>query len=147
LPKVVPMPPATTVPMTPTSSDTRRPKISRERTSRPWKSVPSRAGGLAPSAQKGGAKILAPGIGSVGSNGAIALANTATSTNGTRIASGTTGNCPAKRSQRRRRPAQPGERGAGLFGDIRHRFYLPGQADAGVDVGVADVDRQVDDHD
>src|SRR5436190_2190677 len=68
MPKVVPMPPATTVPMTPTISDTRAPKIS-------------------------------------------------------------------------------GERGAGLFGDIRHRFYLPGQADAGVDVGVEDVDRQVDDHD
>ena len=98
--------------MTPTISDTRAPKISRESTSRPWKSVPSRAVGLAPSAQKGGAKILAPGIGSVGSNGAIALANTATSTNGTRIASGTTGNCPAKRSQRRRRPAQPGEAAA-----------------------------------
>ena len=40
---MVPMLPATIVPITPTISDTRAPKISRLSTSRPWKSVPSSA--------------------------------------------------------------------------------------------------------
>ena len=67
MPSIVPMPPATIVPVTPTISETRAPKIKRLNTSRPWKSVPSRACGLAPAIQKGGSNILAPGIGSVGS--------------------------------------------------------------------------------
>ena len=73
MPSMVPMPPATMVPMTPTSSETRAPKISRLSTSRPWKSVPSKARVLPPVDQNGGSKIFAPGIGSVGSYGAIAV--------------------------------------------------------------------------
>jgi hypothetical protein len=79
------------VPITPTISETRAPKINRLSTSRPWKSVPSRARVPPPVDQNGGSKIFAPGIGSVGSYGAIALANTAMNTNGTRIASGSHG--------------------------------------------------------
>ena len=59
--------PATMVPVTPTISDTRAPKINRLNTSRLWKSVPRSACALPPSIQKGGSKIFAPGIGSVGS--------------------------------------------------------------------------------
>ena len=91
MPSVVPMLPATMVPITPTISDTRAPKISRLSTSRLWKSVPSRARVLPPVDQNGGSKIFAPGIGSVGSYGAMTLANTAMNTNGTRIASGSNG--------------------------------------------------------
>src|SRR5580765_4304816 len=153
MPKVVPMLPATIVPMTPTINETRAPKISRLRTSRPWKSVPRSASGLAPSIQNGGSKILAPGMGSVGSYGTIALANTASSTNGTRIASGNTGNCPANRSQRRLRPSSPGRAPAtrtAWFGSVTKAMcHLFGQPDTGIDIGVEDVDHQIDrdDHD
>ena len=99
MPSVVPMLPATMVPITPTMSDTRAPKISRLSTSRLWKSVPSKACMLPPADQNGGSKIFAPGIGSVGSYGAMTLANTAISTNGTRIASGSTGRSRPMRSR------------------------------------------------
>ena len=61
------MTPATITAVKPTTIKTRAPKMSRESTSRPRWSVPSSASGLAPGIQKGGSKILAPGIGSVGS--------------------------------------------------------------------------------
>src|ERR1700720_2735770 len=61
--------PATMVPVTPTISDTRAPKISRLKTSRDWKSVPRSACALPPCIQNGGSKIFAPGIGSVGGGG------------------------------------------------------------------------------
>jgi hypothetical protein len=46
---------------------------------------------LPPRAQNGGSKIFAPGMGSVGSYGAMKLAKTAMNTNGIKIASGSTG--------------------------------------------------------
>ena len=62
------MPPATTVPMTPTISDTRAPKISRlEHVAALEIGAEQGVPGCAPSIQNGGSKILAPGIGSVGS--------------------------------------------------------------------------------
>src|SRR5262245_37388850 len=133
------MQPATSVPVSPTISDTREPKIRRLSTSRPWKSVPNRACALPPAAQKGGSKIFAPGIGSVGSYGAITPANRAISTYGTRIASGTIGNPRASLIHSRRSLAGPlGEsvaRTAGAWSVVSAIVHLFGQSDAGIDVG------------
>src|ERR1700720_4184974 len=63
--------PATMVPVTPTISDTRAPKIKRLKTSRDWKSVPRSACALPPCIQNGGSKIFAPGIGSGGAEGGV----------------------------------------------------------------------------
>src|SRR5829696_8554036 len=149
-PRLVPMPPATIVPMTPTISETRAPCSRRLNMSRPWKSVPSRAAGLAPSTQNGGSKILAPGIGSVGSYGAMIPAKPATRKNGIRIASGRTGSCSAKRSQRRLRPARAGAlpaKSERVCSETNAMKHLSGEANAGVDIGVQDVDHQIDQHD
>ena len=70
------MPPATRVPISPTISDTRAPKISRLKMSRLWKSVPSGVAKLPPSIQNGGANISAPFTGNVGSYGAMKSAKT-----------------------------------------------------------------------
>src|SRR5262249_62262104 len=66
-----------------------------------------------------------------------------------RIASGNTGNSRAKRTERRARPAGvPGKRAVARSVTYAMQ-HLCGQADAGVDIGVENVDRQVDhdDHD
>src|SRR5262249_19640600 len=149
MPSVVPMLPATIVPVTPTMSDTRAPKNSRLSTSRPWKSGPSSAAGLAPAFQKGGARIWARGIGWVGSWGAIRSANPATSRRERRIVSGSSGHCRARASHSRRSATPAGAaaraaRNCSVTNAMRHLF---GQADTRVDVAVEDVDQQVDDDD
>src|SRR5271168_3920344 len=103
-----------------------------------------------PGAQNGGSKIFAPGIGSVGSYGAMTLANKAISTNGTRIASGSSGQSRPMRS--RFSPAlivRTAERvGWRVVMDmLPSREMLPGEPDARIDVGVQHVDDQVDQHD
>ena len=110
MPSVVPMLPATMVPSTPTISDTRAPKIRRLSTSRLWKSVPSSQCMLPPADQTGGSKIFAPGIGSVGSYGAITLAKMAISTNGTRISKGTSGRSRPSAAQVQRPDGRPERR-------------------------------------
>src|SRR5437899_2755947 len=71
--------PATSVPISPTISDTRAPWIRRLRMSRPWKSVPSSVVARPPSIQNGGSNTFAPCTGSVGSCGAMRSAKIATS--------------------------------------------------------------------
>src|SRR6266545_2744737 len=80
IPIAVPMLPATSVPISPTISDTRAPWIKRLRMSRPWKSVPSSVIARPPSIQNGGSNTFAPCTGSVGSCGAMRSAKIATST-------------------------------------------------------------------
>src|SRR2546427_1623149 len=79
IPIAVPMLPATSVPISPTISDTRAPWIRRLRMSRPWKSVPSSVAARPPSIQNGGSNTFAPCTGSVGSYGAMRSAKIATS--------------------------------------------------------------------
>ena len=79
----------------------------------------------------------------------LRFGNTAISTKGTRIASGSSGNSRARRS-RRRKPAARGDapaRTARVDSAESAMLHLFGQADAGVDIGVEDVDRQIDDDD
>src|SRR5260370_13587925 len=78
----------------------------------------------------------------------MALANAAITTNGTRIASGKTGSSRASRSHRRPPPAaRVPARTTSLCSVTKAITYLPGQPEAGVDIGVEDVDDQVDHHD
>src|SRR5215472_7197961 len=148
MPSAVPMLPATMVSITPTINDTRAPKIRRLNRSRAWKSVPSNACVLPPCIQNGGSKIFASGIGSVGSYGAIQSAKSASRMNGTRIASGSTGNCRARPVQRRgtlaksRAPIGPGE--ARVSSMVETMAHLLGQANAWIDVGVEEIDDQID---
>src|SRR5262245_55648575 len=73
-------------------------------------------------------------------------AKTAISTNGTRIASGSTGHACARRSRRH----NPGARSdapltsARVHSVVSAMLHLFGQADAGVDIGVEDVDHEID---
>src|SRR5688572_645675 len=129
------MAPATSVPMRPTMSETRAPWISRLRMSRPWKSVPSGASVLPPSIQNGGANIVAPCTGSVGSWGAMRSAKSATNARPPRRTAGTSGACRARRC------AAPWARGRS---PAMVAMRLPREPDARIDERVENIDDQVD---
>src|SRR5712692_11056835 len=143
MPIAVPMLPATTVPIRPTTSDTRAPKMRRLRTSRPWKSVPSRVAVLPPSIQNGGSKMFAPFTGSVGSYGAMRSAKIATRVRPTRITTATSG---ASRRVLTTCLSPPAIRP--LAGDVRAVIvaivHLPREPDSRVDEGVQDVHDEID---
>src|SRR5712692_3297376 len=148
IPIAVPMLPATSVPISPTISDTRAPWIRRLRMSRPWKSVPSGVVQLPPSIQNGGSNTFAPFTGSVGSCGAMRSAKIATSIRPPRMTTGTSGASRAALmtapSLLPARPRAPAVRVA-----IVAIAHLPREPDSRVDEGVEDVHDQVDhdDHD
>src|ERR1043165_8618974 len=81
----------------------------------------------------------------------MTFANTATSTNGTRIANGNSGRARPRRKQRGLPPAPPGSGGptttARVCSPTTAMAYLFAQPDARIDVGIKDIDRQVDQHD
>ena len=90
MPSNVPTAPAKMTAVNPTTSEMRAPKISRDSTSRPSWSVPSRYSVLPPVSQNGGLKraVRMPTSGLCGANW---LAKTATTVMTPRIASGMTG--------------------------------------------------------
>src|SRR5271167_2850205 len=79
------------------------------------------------------------------------LAQSAIRINGTKIASGSTGNSRAHLIERP--PTLANSRGATatavtlVSSIVETMAHLLGQANAGIDIGVEDVDDQVDDHD
>ncbi len=91
MPSVVPIVPATTTARMPTTIETRAPKISRESTSRPRWSVPSRNSELPPCCQAGGLKRM-PRLPTSAECGAISSADIATSAIVSRIPTGNHGN-------------------------------------------------------
>ena len=90
MPSVVPMVPATTTARMPTTIDTRAPKISRESTSRPRWSVPSRNCEVPPCCHAGGLKRM-PRLPTSGEWGASASAKIATAAIVHRIPTGNQG--------------------------------------------------------
>src|SRR5512132_4188662 len=137
--------PATSVPMSPTISDTRVPWIRRLRMSRPWKSVPSGVAALPPSIQKGGANTSAPFTGSVGSYGAMRSARIATSIRPPRMTMGARGASRAALTSARS-PLAPRLLASGRAPATVAIVRLP-QPDARIDHGVEDVHDEVDAHD
>src|SRR5438093_10698428 len=143
MPSAVPRLPATSVPISPTISDTRAPWIRRLRMSRPRKSVPSGVIELPPSIHRGGSNTLAPFTGSVGSWGAMRSAKIATSTRPPRMTTASTGASAAALTAVPSRPAAGG-RGSGRSPARVAIVSLPRQPDPGIDQGVEDVHDQVD---
>src|SRR2546425_5570635 len=143
IPIAVPIPPATSVPISPTISDTRVPWMRRLRTSRLWKSVPSNVVVRPPSIQKGGSKTFAPFTGSVGSCGAMRSAKIATSIRPPRMTTGTSGaSRAALMTAPSLLPARP--RATAVRVVIVAIDHLPREPDSRVDEGVEDVHDQVD---
>src|SRR3989442_731355 len=148
IPIAVPIPPATSVPISPTISDTRVPWMRRLRTSRLWKSVPSNVVVRPPSIQNGGRNPFAPFTGSVGSCGAMRSAKIATSIRPPRMTTGTSGaSRAALMAAPSLLPARPRARAVRVA--IVAIAHLPREPDSRVDEGVEDVHDQVDpdDHD
>src|SRR5216684_1528055 len=146
MPSVVPTMPANTTAVRPTTIDTRAPKISRDSTSRPSWSVPSRYWVLPPVAQNGGLK-RAVRLPISGLCGASWLANTATRAMPTRITKGIIGTSPSRSA---RMAVKRGARGARDGSTMTSAGVLMASAlqpDARIDRGIQDVDEQVHDHD
>src|SRR6266851_618392 len=146
MPSVVPTMPANTTAVRPTTIDTRAPKISRDSTSRPSWSVPSRYWVLPPVAQSGGLK-RAVRLPISGLCGASWLANTATRAMPTRITKGIIGTSPSRSA---RMAVKRGARGARDGSTMTSAGVLMASAlqpDARIDHGIQDVDEQVHDHD
>src|SRR5437016_2531022 len=139
MPSVVPTTPANKTAVRPTTIDTLAPKISRDSTSRPSWSVPSRYLVLPPACQNGGLK-RAVRLPISGLCGASWLANTATNAMVPRIITGTIG----KSLNRNRRLAAT--RGAG-GGRVRTSAWIAIvsalQPDARIDQRVKDVDDEI----
>src|SRR6266480_4346647 len=133
MPRTVPMNPATITAVKPTIMETRAPKMSRERTSRPRWSVPRRCSALPPACHAGGRK-RSPSVPTSGLWGAMASARIATSATVTMIAVGMTGNPPVRSAAKRQ-------------ARLRLWARLPFIADPRIDDGIEDVDDQVDHHD
>src|SRR2546422_2597591 len=133
MPSTVPTTPAKITAVKPTTIDTRAPKISRESTSRPTWSVPSRCAVLPPCCHAGGRK-RSPRMPTCGSWGAMTSAKIASSASTRRMAIGKTGR-PSVRKEARR-PAS-----------VSVAARLPFIADPRVDHGVHEVHREVDGHD
>src|SRR5881628_1319862 len=152
IPIAVPMLPATSVPISPTISDTRAPWIRRLRMSRPWKSVPSSVIARPPSIQNGGSNTFAPCTGSVGSYGAMRSAKIATSMRPPRMTTAACGASRAALMTARSLPAaaRPGASrvSAGIVAIVTYlmSWFLGSsrEPDSRVDEGVQDVHDQVD---
>src|SRR5207245_4987159 len=150
IPIAVPMLPATSVPISPTISDTRAPWIRRLRMSRPWKSVPSSVVARPPSIQNGGSNTFAPCTGSVGSCGAMRSAKIATSMRPPRM---TMAACGASRTVLITDLSLPAavrsEASRVCAGIVAIVTYLDSsrEPDSRVDEGVENVYDQVDPHD
>src|SRR5216683_5785731 len=139
MPSVVPMAPATMTARKPTTMDTRAPKISRESTSRPTWSVPSRWARLPPSTQAGGLN-RSVSVPTSGSEGASTSAKIAVRIRMPRMAIGSTGRLPDLSPDQR--PGR-GRTSACIAGRARLSLI----AYPRIDDGVEHVDHQVDDHD
>src|SRR2546425_1749367 len=133
MPSTVPTTPAKITAVKPTTIDTRAPKISRESTSRPTWSVPSRCAVLPPCCQAGGRK-RSPSSPTWGSWGAITSAKIASSASTARMVMGTIGQ-PSRRKEARRP------------GNARTAARLAFITDPRIDDGVHEVHREVDDDD
>ena len=141
MPSVVPMIPAKMTAVMPTTIDTRAPKISRDSTSRPSWSVPSRYSVLPPFSQNGGLN-RAVRVPTSGLCGASRLAKIAISAIAARIATGISGKSP---SRNRRSAAKRGGGGAKAYDICRGAHGSALQSDARIDDRVEDIDHQVDD--
>src|SRR5689334_22666123 len=139
MPSVVPMTPATRTAVKPTTIDTRAPKISRDSTSRPSWSVPSRYSYDPPFIQKGGLK-RAVSIPTSGLCGARNSAKIATNAIVPRISTGRSGKSP----RRKRRSAA--RRGVTRTTSVA-RLISALQADTRIDDRVEDIDQQIDEDD
>src|SRR5262249_15662191 len=138
IPRPVPMKPATITAVKPTTMETRAPKISRDRMSRPRWSVPSRCSAVPPLCQAGGRKRHAR-LPTYGTKGASALAKKATKAKRARMRTGTSGKPSSRMKSKRDGRPTASERilmASGL------------QPDARIDHRIEDVDQQVhqDDH-
>src|SRR5712692_3481971 len=140
IPSTVPRMPAKITAMKPTTSETRGPKMRRERTSRPRWSVPSRCSPVPPSCQAGGWK-RSPSVPTSGLWGASTLAKRAVSTNTTMISTGRTGNPSLRKEAYRQASVRAAARLGLAFA------ALPFIADPRVDDRVEDVHEKVDDDD
>src|SRR5215831_14217391 len=143
MPSRVPRTPANITAVRPTTIEIRAPKISRESTSRPSWSVPSRYFTLPPVCQNGGLKRAAR-LPTSGLWGASTLAKIATSAIAIRIRVGINGKSPSRKETRRHRNrAATAMASAWVLIDRP----LPFQPDAGVDHGVKNVDQQIHHYD
>src|SRR5262249_34075604 len=133
IPSVVPSTPAKITAVKPTTIDTRAPKISRDSTSRPTWSVPSRCVMLPPCCHAGGRK-RSPSSPTCGSCGAMKSAKIASTANTSRMLIGNSGR-PSRRNDARRP------------GNVRTAARLTLIANPRIDHGVREVHREVDDHD
>src|SRR6266567_1805824 len=146
MPSAVPTTPAKITAVKPTTIDTRAPKISRDSTSRPSWSVPSRYCVLPPLTQKGGLN-RAVRLPISGLCGASWLAKTATRAMPTRITKGIIGTSPSRAARRTEKRGAPGVcDGSGMTsaGMVMASALQP---DARIDQRVQDVDEQVHDDD
>src|SRR6516162_3011870 len=142
MPSAVPTTPAKITAVKPTTTETLAPKISRESTSRPSWSVPSRYWVLPPVCQNGGRKRAAR-LPTSGLWGASTSAKIATSPMTTRIRVGITGKSSSRKETDRQRI-----RGGATIASARVLMPLsPFQPDAGVDHGVQNVDHHIHNHD
>src|ERR1700686_5076597 len=143
MPSVVPTVPAKMTAVKPTTIDTRAPKISRDSTSRPSWSVPSRYSVLPPLTQNGGLK-RAVRLPISGLCGASWLAKTATMAMPARISNGISGTSPRRSARMEaKRGVRDGRRTISAGMVIASGL----QPDAWIDHRVEDVDEQVDDDD
>src|SRR5439155_10856917 len=146
IPSVVPTIPANTTAVRPTTIETRAPKISRDRTSRPSWSVPSRNWVLPPFTQNGGLN-RAVRLPISGLCGASWLAKTATKAIPTRITSGIIGTSPSRAARRTEKRGASGVCDGSGMTSAGMLMASALQPDARIDHGVQDVDEQVHDHD
>src|SRR5882672_7307120 len=138
MPSTVPTKPAKSTARKPTSIDTRAPKISRDSTSRPMWSVPSRYSVVPPAIHAGGRKRR-DSVPTSGLCGATNSAKTARKASTTRIAIGTIGTPSVRKAASRQATVSPAARlGAGALTLI---------SDPRVDHGVEDIHHDVHDDD
>src|SRR5438046_1854802 len=135
MPSTVPTTPAKITAVKPTTIDTRAPKISRESTSRPTWSVPSRCAVLPPCCQAGGRK-RSPSSPTWGSWGAMKSAKIASRASVPRMTMGKAGRPSRRERKEARRQAT-----------VSAAARLPFITDPRVDDGVQEVHREVDGHD
>src|SRR5437868_4201851 len=142
MPSVVPRMPANNTAVRPTTIETRAPKISRDSTSRPSWSVPSRYLVLPPACQNGGLK-RAVRLPISGLCGASWLAKTATKAIAPRMNTGTTGKSP---SRKRRAAAKRGALGGRLRTSAGTAMASALQPDARIDQRIKNVDDEIHHH-
>src|SRR6266853_1396874 len=146
MPSVVPTTPAKRTAVIPTTIETRAPKISRDSTSRPSWSVPSRYWVLPPFTQNGGLNraVRLPISGLCGANW---LAKTATRAMLTRITKGMIGASPNRAARRAEKRGAPGVCDGSGMTSAGMLMASALQPDPRIDQRVEDVDEQVDDDD